>query len=78
LIKARDGNGVASLDGNLVQDSPVYHSPPPLYLPIQGPAAVEAGITHNLLSHYVDMSHQDASGTYGTVLSRDEINDFTL
>ena len=69
---------MASLDGNSVQDRPVYQSPPPLYPPIQGPAAVEAGITHNLLSHYVDMSHQDASGTYGTVFSRGEINDFTL
>ena len=45
-----------------------FRSPPPSYPPIQGPIALERQVSHNLISHYVDMVRDDQGDEYGVFL----------
>jgi hypothetical protein len=63
-----DRNGAALLDdshGSCNCETPTFRSPPPPYPPIQGPAALERRVSHNLWSHYVNMVRDDSVPDYG-------------
>ncbi len=67
-----DKYGAALLDGSNCE-IPTFQSSPPPYPPIQGPTALERQVSHNLISHYVDMvqdgsSLPDHGDEYGVVL----------
>ena len=48
----------------------VYCAAPPQYPPIAGARARENGITHNLMSHFVDMSNP---GGFGVIMNVGEL-----
>jgi hypothetical protein len=50
-----------------VRGARVYLKPPPPYPPLVGHIAREHGVTNNLMSHFVRMSAEAASGAEDTV-----------
>jgi hypothetical protein len=50
-----------------------YLSPPPPHPPLRGQSAIDNGVDHNLMSHYVDMLYADDSGVYGKVYDYESI-----
>jgi len=59
-----------------LEEEPSFRSPPPAYPPIRGQSAIDNGMDHNLMSHYVDMLHADDSGAYGRVYGYEDFLDF--
>jgi len=79
LVKPEVGNSGAlheNPDDLPLAEEPKYISPPPPYRPIRGQSAIDDGIDHNLMSHYVNMLFADDSGAYGNVYGCEEVLEF--
>ena len=57
---------------NPASASALYSATPPQYPPIAGVRAREQGITHNLMTDFVDMSMSDPQG-FGVVMNLGEL-----